>query len=832
MVAQLPYDPHSGQPHGHAAAPGIKKEGTKLSKRIGWLNSHGGLTAQIKFSEVGEILDALGDTGAMKVLKDVEEKGAQIRDPTAYLKTAARRALEGGGSGSFTPGGGSPRQEPRIAAAADPELHQKLEQFMCWMNDTVPLRKPLDIQRVIGKLTELGGDTAIDILKRLHDSPDTVNDPTGWVVTSAGRALTNSAGMHFQRGPQPHGHAAGPTAGGGGGPRVPFRVPSTKPGRLHHSGHDAMDFSSPGGNAVLMDTSTTAGSTAEDWDMWGGSSDAWSNDWQESGPGSAVRGCFGGAAPSVGSGLGGAGPSNLATAEEKLKKRVAWLNNKAGLASQLMYDRIAPFLLGLESRDAMDILKKLEEHATTVKDPNGYVEAAARRRATGEDGRHSGSHSLPLPGPPAGVRPSTDFMRAAAPVDWAGASEKLRKRIGWLNSNANLAAQLRWDDVGHLLLSLAVPRALEILKHLEEHATTVRDPNGYVCVAVRKVLQQQPEGALTQPDVSMQSYAGSTHPQSGFDAETDQKIRKKIGWLNKNVQFNATLMYAKVSSELNRLGGQQAMAILKELEEYSSVPDPTAWVLERAQSASWLGSGELSEAGNFDEEADQKVRRKIGWLNTHVQLNAPLMYAQVSPELRRLSGHQAMAILKELEENASEPDPTAWVLGRARMSVSSSGSGEPAEERLRKRISWLNEKAQLTSPIVVEMVMPSLLAIDMRKAMRVLKGLEENAQSILDPSSYVTSAAQESESIAVGGSEAFEFAGLSPDEALHAGIDRLNSSNALMWPLEYDAVSPWLLSVDTQQVARIFRLLETEAMHVEDPNAFVNAEAQAYLARE
>jgi len=275
------------------------------------------------------------------------------------------------------------------------------------------------------------------------------------------------------------------------------------------------------------------------------------------------------------------------------------------------------------------------------------------------------------------------------------------------------------------------------------------------------------------------------------------------------------------------------MAILKELEEHASEPDPTAWVLEQAQNAvGSIESGEPHPQGGFDVEADQKVRKKIGWLNTHVQFNAPLMYNKVSSELRRLGGQQAMAILKELEEHASEPDPTAWVLERARDAVGSLGSGEPAEERLRKRISWLNEKAQLSSPIVVEMVMPGLLAIDVRKAMAVLKGLEENAQSILDPSSYVTSAAQESESTAVGGSEAFEFAGLSPDEALRAGIDRLNSSNALMVPLSYDEVSAWLLSVDTHQVARIFRLLETEAMHVEDPNAFVNAEAQAFLARE
>merc|ERR1712185_426040 len=104
-----------------------------------------------------------------------------------------------------------------------------------------------------------------------------------------------------------------------------------------------------------------------------------------------------------------------------------------------------------------------------------------------------------------------------------------------------------------------------------------------------------------------------------------------------------------------------------------------------------------------------------------------------------------MGILKEFEEQASgEEDPSAWIAQQARATAPAGArSTEAPEERLCKRIAWLNDKAQLCSPIVVDLVLPSLLAIDVKKAMAVLKALEENATTILDPCSYITSAAEE-----------------------------------------------------------------------------------------
>ena len=77
----------------YAALPGTKNESNKVSKLIGSLNKHGCLAAQIIFSDVREILDTLGEAGALTVLHDVEKRGAKIRNPTAYIKSTARRAI-------------------------------------------------------------------------------------------------------------------------------------------------------------------------------------------------------------------------------------------------------------------------------------------------------------------------------------------------------------------------------------------------------------------------------------------------------------------------------------------------------------------------------------------------------------------------------------------------------------------------------------------------------------------------------------------------------------------------------------------------------------------
>ena len=58
--------------------------------------------------------------------------------------------------------------------------------------------------------------------------------------------------------------------------------------------------------------------------------------------------------------------------------------------------------------------------------------------------------------------------------------EQLRKRIGGLNSNNQLQAELRYDEVAPLLLYLDPDVVEYILKTLEDNWYLVDDPTGWV----------------------------------------------------------------------------------------------------------------------------------------------------------------------------------------------------------------------------------------------------------------------------------------------------------------------------------------------------------------
>merc|ERR1719316_1739576 len=59
---------------------------------MNWLNQFGGLVETIKMEEVVGALYCLGVPQSMAILKGLQEKGAKVKDPTQYIKTAVQRA--------------------------------------------------------------------------------------------------------------------------------------------------------------------------------------------------------------------------------------------------------------------------------------------------------------------------------------------------------------------------------------------------------------------------------------------------------------------------------------------------------------------------------------------------------------------------------------------------------------------------------------------------------------------------------------------------------------------------------------------------------------------
>ena len=67
---------------------------------------------------------------------------------------------------------------------------------------------------------------------------------------------------------------------------------------------------------------------------------------------------------------------------EKVKRRIGWLNANGNLQGPLVFDKVGMLLVSIGDAQAMDILKKLEEHALEVRDPTGWVVTAARTCAS------------------------------------------------------------------------------------------------------------------------------------------------------------------------------------------------------------------------------------------------------------------------------------------------------------------------------------------------------------------------------------------------------------------------------------------------------------------
>merc|ERR1712087_987725 len=122
---------------------------------------------------------------------------------------------------------------------------------------------------------------------------------------------------------------------------------------------------------------------------------------------------------------------------------------------------------------------------------------------------------------------------------------EFRQKVYELNKGGMLRAHLKFDQIAPVLQQLDTQIVLDILQNLEDKAASVVDPTAYVIAAARK--ENAAQGGNAENDF-------------------DQKLRKRVGWLNNNVAFQSPLMYCEVSSPLRRLGHREAFAILKELE--------------------------------------------------------------------------------------------------------------------------------------------------------------------------------------------------------------------------------------------------------------------------
>lgn len=157
---------------------------TQFSKKIGALNRSGNLVTEIKFTEVKELLTAIGEEQAMRILGDVEQQGAAIPDPTTYVLTEASQCeqLPPDQQKHTTPQ--SERRQPRQPRNVNnnSDWSGMLAERVQHMNDTAGLAQELVLDQILPKAMDAGEAATMEILSTLEQSAGEVRDPTRWTM--------------------------------------------------------------------------------------------------------------------------------------------------------------------------------------------------------------------------------------------------------------------------------------------------------------------------------------------------------------------------------------------------------------------------------------------------------------------------------------------------------------------------------------------------------------------------------------------------------------------------------------------------------------------------
>jgi len=676
----------------------------RLSKRIDWLNKNAGLAEEIRYGEVKDLLSQLGDRDAMRLLKELEGRSGEEPDPTVFLTMEAERLLEE--RGEQTPEGNAEHDggaEGGRKRRRQPWAPRQFSDSAAQASDPEDLQQR--VERRVQWLNANAGLSKELLMEEIQDALFSLNRAEAMQVLKD--LEENAADVR-----DPNGYvisnARKAAKGTGMDGRRSGRVRTRQTGGSRNQ-QNSQRPSRRGAKRERMKRNSERG---------------------------------------------------VGKLREKVQKRVEWLNTNCSLSSELDFEKVGDLLLRIGLQEAMRILKAFEECAGEVRDPNAYVGRAARRVA---DEAQAQPQPTPRPPPPPSRGMPRGVPQPPPPSTYEqahnGLEAKLRKRIAWLNEHAALAVPLEFERVADDLMAVDLLTALEVLNNLEENCHTVRDPNGYVAVGVRRKASESAGGSIGSIGGAGQHVVPwRDHPSAGWDrdrrrggsrgGETDaprpsnsrmwseqdshkvleQKLKTRIAWLNKNV-CSGMLDFGEVGRALMDLPLPQAMDVLRRFEESApEIRSPNGFVINnarRALSGDGIGSGPSTPRGR-SSGAGGGSRPSSAGTRTRAPIGGPPRDMPPPHTYGKNRGGR------------SKP-PTMALPGTAAVDDKVTYYGGGREEKVAQRIDWLNDFADLSNPLVYDKVISDLLKVNHKQAMEVLKRLEDEAAQIRDPNGFVIS---------------------------------------------------------------------------------------------
>lgn len=201
----------------------------ELRRRIHWLNNDGGFGNDIFYLKVSDACQGLDPEQCFRILDGLQDKGPEeIQDPTAWICNGLQKVRErfhphlpppgkgrkggkGGGAGGKGVGGGKGGRRDGIAALPEPppsyrgggqyggkasgrsteEQERQLKRRIAWLNGEGGFDNSLSYQKIKTAGDEFGGsvELPLQVLQRLQESRDNIEDPTSWVVAGVRKAF-------------------------------------------------------------------------------------------------------------------------------------------------------------------------------------------------------------------------------------------------------------------------------------------------------------------------------------------------------------------------------------------------------------------------------------------------------------------------------------------------------------------------------------------------------------------------------------------------------------------------------------------------------------------
>lgn len=641
-------------PVGGFAAPASSNDERTIHRRATWLNSNVFPDRPIDQDAIGAML-GMGASRALELFKEIEEKAAQMKNPSGYLKKAAERegfAPTGMGPPSRA-ASSTPRRPPANAfvgsqAATTEDQKSTIHRRVTWLNSNVFQDRPID-NETIGAMLGMGVARALELLKEIEEKA--VRNPNGYLQTAAMREGLSPPGLSSPRGGGP----------GAVGPRM--------------------------------------------------SSPALSDD-----------------------------------ERSKVFRRATWLN--ANVFPDRHIDQEATnAMLGLGVPRALELFKEIEEKANTLRNPSGYLKAAAQREGGGgyQGGGGGGGGAVPSVG---------RGMASHHPVMSEDERSTIHRRATWLNTNVFKDRPIDGDALS-AMMGMGVARALELFKEIEEKS--VRNPSGYLITAAQR------EGHGPPPRAAQQMMQMLPHQAATTDEERST-IHRRATWLNKNVFKEKQIDHDAIGAMMG-LGVGRALELFKEIEEKAAQLKNPSGYLKKAADREGLSLPALQMGGGagpavmyaqpaLSEQESSTIHRRVTWLNANVFKDRQIDQEAVSAMLG-MGVARALELFKEIEAKADQMRNPSGYLKKA---AANEGFGpevvmyggqagrqfDPARskadwDKIHRKVTWLNSNVFPKSHIDPE-VIEALASLGVERAFEILSEVQLKGDEVKNPSGYLKTA--------------------------------------------------------------------------------------------